>query len=309
MTAARVPLSLTTSAMQTRSPFLTSAFVALWVVLMAATSWAQETDGKVIGKVIDAVTGKAVPGASLVLAGAGGSGGAAAVTNSRGVFTIVGLPAGDYRMKVSRDGYTPITGQKIRINANYTTRMDVSLPNPTALAEQKKLDDKKKQDDLLRAQQLAATRQVETSTPGGGVAKTDLPEPAAPIALATLDPAPVPGGEVVATTQTDLAAEIEGTEATIYEDIPSEAAQLIPESMIVAYPDIARRSKVKGIVFVQVTVESDGSVSGGKVVKGITGLDEAALDAVVAARFTPAMQGDKPVASRLMVPIRFDLAR
>ncbi len=278
----------------------------VWVVLVAMTmltgsAQAQPSAGKVIGKVVDAVTGKPVPGASLVLAGGGG--GAAAATNSRGFFTIVDLPAGDYRMKVSRDGYTPITGQKVRVNANYTTRMDVSLPNPTALADQKKLDDKKKQDDLLRAQQLAAAQ--ASATAPGAVSAADLPEPAAPLALASLDPSPATPISVTQEAMTDPLPDEEEAAATVYTELPSEPPQLDSRTLKVEIPEVARQLRLEGVVYVQVTVEADGSVSGGKVIRGVPGLEESALDAIMGAHFTPAKQGGQAVATRVVVPIRY----
>lgn len=76
------------------------------------------------------------------------------------------------------------------------------------------------------------------------------------------------------------------------------------------YPKAARKRKMEGLVLVAVAVSTDGLPSEIEVEQGsgFDMLDQAAIAAVKGWRFTPARKGDKPVASRVQVPIVFKLA-
>ncbi len=64
------------------------------------------------------------------------------------------------------------------------------------------------------------------------------------------------------------------------------------------YPRSAKKLGVEGKVVLAVTVEADGRVSAARVVSGPgSGLNEAARDAVLQARFKPATKGGQPVAT------------
>lgn len=66
------------------------------------------------------------------------------------------------------------------------------------------------------------------------------------------------------------------------------------------YPREAKKLGIEGQVVLLITVEADGTVSTAKVVSGPGhGLNEAARDAVLRARFKPATKGGKPVATEL----------
>jgi protein TonB len=76
------------------------------------------------------------------------------------------------------------------------------------------------------------------------------------------------------------------------------------------YPERARQRREQGQVTVRVEVSADGTPLGVAVAvgSGYATLDEAALDAVRAWRFVPAMRGSLPVVAVAEVPIRFRLA-
>jgi TonB family protein len=63
-------------------------------------------------------------------------------------------------------------------------------------------------------------------------------------------------------------------------------------------------------VKVSVLVDERGTVTGIDVLSssGHASLDQAVLDAYRHARFAPALQDGKPVAGRLVIPVRFRLA-
>lgn len=75
------------------------------------------------------------------------------------------------------------------------------------------------------------------------------------------------------------------------------------------YPRLARLKGYEGTVLLGVEVGADGRV-GALVVKESSNypiLDEAALKAVRKWLFSPAKRGGRPVASHVLVPIRFKL--
>ena len=75
------------------------------------------------------------------------------------------------------------------------------------------------------------------------------------------------------------------------------------------YPDFAREARIDGSVLVHVLVGKDGQVETIKLIKGITGLNEAAIDAVKKWTYTPAMQNGEPVAAWIAVPVVFQMGR
>jgi len=75
------------------------------------------------------------------------------------------------------------------------------------------------------------------------------------------------------------------------------------------YPTQARRMGVEGTVYVSFIVNKDGSISGVEVLRGIgAGCDDEAIRVIEnAARWKPGLQGSRPVAVRMRLPIRFRL--
>jgi protein TonB len=77
----------------------------------------------------------------------------------------------------------------------------------------------------------------------------------------------------------------------------------------ITYPEVAREAGIEGRVLVEALIGIDGFVEDAIVVEGYprTGLDAAALEAVLMTRFSPAYQMDKPVRVKLAIPIVFRL--
>lgn len=75
----------------------------------------------------------------------------------------------------------------------------------------------------------------------------------------------------------------------------------------ISYPKEARDSAIMGTVFVTFVIETDGSVSNVKVLRGIGGgCDEEAIRVVEGMpNWTPGMQKGKPVRAQFNLPIRF----
>ncbi len=74
------------------------------------------------------------------------------------------------------------------------------------------------------------------------------------------------------------------------------------------YPAKERNSGTQASVLAEVTLNSRGEVFGVRIVKsGGSLFDEAVKLALQKSSFSPAMMGTKPVATRIMVPFRFNL--
>ncbi|MDR0969512.1 MAG: TonB family protein [Lentimicrobiaceae bacterium] len=102
---------------------------------------------------------------------------------------------------------------------------------------------------------------------------------------------------------------------TIVESMPifpggGEAKMMEFIAKSLKYPPLARESGIQGRVFVFFVVETDGSVSGAKVVRGIGGgCDEEALRVINSMpKWTPGKQRNKPVRVSFTIPVRFVLA-
>jgi TonB family protein len=77
-----------------------------------------------------------------------------------------------------------------------------------------------------------------------------------------------------------------------------------------AYPEAVRNAGIEGTATVELLLNLDGSVMDARVLKssGNQMLDAAAVEAALRARFTPAMQRDKPVRVWVSFPYHFRLA-
>ncbi|GAB6010554.1 TonB family protein [Viscerimonas tarda] len=77
------------------------------------------------------------------------------------------------------------------------------------------------------------------------------------------------------------------------------------------YPEQALKAKIEGDVTVRFTITTDGSISGAKVVKGVSPeLDAEALRIVgLLPKFTPGIQNGKPKESNFTLPISFRLPK
>ncbi len=89
---------------------------------------------------------------------------------------------------------------------------------------------------------------------------------------------------------------------TAFDEPPVVVRQVQP-----VYPEMARQSELEGVVVVQIGVNEFGDVVEAIVLEGVTGLNQAAIDAVMQWKFRPAKQRDVAVPVRIVVPIRFSL--
>jgi len=76
----------------------------------------------------------------------------------------------------------------------------------------------------------------------------------------------------------------------------------------VDYPEMAKKARVEGKVYVLVLINEKGDVDDAKLIKGIgMGCDDAALSAIKKAKFTPGKTGGSPVKAKLTMAINFKL--
>jgi periplasmic protein TonB len=74
-----------------------------------------------------------------------------------------------------------------------------------------------------------------------------------------------------------------------------------------AYPPIAQRARVEGVVILEAVIDAQGRVQSVQVLRSIPLLDEAAIDAVRQWRFTPALLNAEPVPVVMTVTVNFTL--
>jgi len=94
----------------------------------------------------------------------------------------------------------------------------------------------------------------------------------------------------------------------VVEEMPAPVGGLKAIQEKVNYTEIARRAGVEGTVYIQAKINKNGDVVDAIVVKGLgAGLDEEALNAVLATKFIPGKQRGKPVNVKMVIPIKFVL--
>jgi TonB family protein len=73
------------------------------------------------------------------------------------------------------------------------------------------------------------------------------------------------------------------------------------------YPQEARDAGIQGVVIIEARIESDGSVSNTRVLRSVTDLDQAALEAVSQWRFVPTLMNGQAVPVIMTVTVNFTL--
>jgi len=91
---------------------------------------------------------------------------------------------------------------------------------------------------------------------------------------------------------TDVAPVIAGGEESLYKHIN--------------YPDLAKKNRIEGKVYIIVLINEKGDVDEANVIKGIGfGCDEAAVAALKKSKFSPGKNGGTAVKSKLTMAINF----
>ena len=93
-----------------------------------------------------------------------------------------------------------------------------------------------------------------------------------------------------------------------YDSPPQPKGGFSSIMMKLVYPEIARINQLEGIVIVYAHINQDGYVDQTKIRESLGGgCDEAAINAVKAVKWIPAMRDNKPIAVWVTVPLRFKL--
>ena len=109
---------------------ITMLFFLILITFSAIESTAQE-HGALAGIVTDAHTGDPLPGANILLPGSN----LGTTTDLEGHYTIDGIPAGQYQVRISLIGYA-VMNRQVQIQVAHTARLNSSLePSPIHVGE------------------------------------------------------------------------------------------------------------------------------------------------------------------------------
>lgn len=113
-------------------------FAGLATILLSAQLFAGNT-GKIVGKVTDNSTGEALFGVNILVVGTTRG----ATSDPDGKFSIIGIPIGNYAVRVSAIGYAQTEMKDVKIGADETTQLnfkmlteEVQLSGVTVTADQ-----------------------------------------------------------------------------------------------------------------------------------------------------------------------------
>ena len=107
--------------MNTNKTFCQQLFLLMLIMLPALLH--AQGNGSFSGKIIDKLTQRPIPGANIVLEGAG----IGSISDSNGIFKITGLALKTYSVNISSLGYKPETLYNIIINAGNENNISVEL--------------------------------------------------------------------------------------------------------------------------------------------------------------------------------------
>ncbi|MAT58631.1 MAG: hypothetical protein CMF23_11735 [Ignavibacteriae bacterium] len=99
--------------------------LALVLILFFSIQLSAGTTGKIAGTVKDKDTGEGLPLANVFINGTD----LGAATDFEGNFTILNVPPGVYSVTASVVGYQKITITDVRVNVDFTTRLEFELPS------------------------------------------------------------------------------------------------------------------------------------------------------------------------------------
>lgn len=111
---------------------------------------------------------------------------------------------------------------------------------------------------------------------------------------------------------TNVVEVVRRTEETDIPVVPFWKVEVKPQPInipVPTYPDMARTAGIEGQAVVEALVDVDGSVADARILKpsGNASLDQAAVDAAMRSKFSPAKQRDKAVRVWVSIPFRFTL--
>ena len=147
--------------------------------------------------------------------------------------------------------------------------------------------------------------------PRGIVTPTSLPQVVLPTNLpfrgVDVRSAAVPGSDGAPNTEGTTAGEAPAADPAegafvLFDEAPVPLQRVQPE-----YPTWARENGIAGTVLLHVLVGQDGRVRRMSVIRGVTGLNEAAQEALRRWTFRPATANGRPLAVWVEIPVEFRL--
>ena len=105
--------------------------VLLSLLIVSCAAWAQDR-GSIAGTVTDP-SGALIPGAKVSVLSPSTNLTRAILSSDQGTYTVVNLPAGDYRVTVSKDGFRIAEAAQVHVDVNTTTHVNMQLQVGTAL--------------------------------------------------------------------------------------------------------------------------------------------------------------------------------
>jgi len=107
--------------------------VATLAVSAAGLASAQNVTGQVVGRVMDAETGKAVVGATVTASSPGWID-QSVKTDATGYYVLSLLPPNHYRVAVQAPGYTEVMARDVQVMIDWRIKNDVKLLSASASA-------------------------------------------------------------------------------------------------------------------------------------------------------------------------------
>lgn len=102
-------------------------------VMLAVPAIAQQTSGNISGRIVDQ-QGAIIPGATVTAANPSTGLTRTVVSDAVGIYTLTGLPIGNYDLKVELSGFQPTLRKGVVVNVSQTVSLELTL-SVAALAE------------------------------------------------------------------------------------------------------------------------------------------------------------------------------
>ncbi len=265
---------------------------------ISLTLLGQNTNGKIVGKLIENNNSRAVPGETVLLF-KGENQFASARSGAGGNFSFVSVESGDYSLKVTKSGYQSYS-KKIRINPNFTSKIVVALePNQQDKESSfvQRQEDRKNQEQKLKPENLMGSNQ-----------KPEIKLASASDSQSTLE---TKNQQPIVTEPEQIIIDA-NTEPIYYdavEEMPEPVDGLSALMKNIEYPENALKLGIQGTVYLQAFISKDGEVTNILIMKSIPMLDLSAQEAVYKTKFKPGKIGGEIVDSKLTIPIPFKLKR
>ena len=232
-------------------------------------NFAVQKTGKVHGNIKDSQTGKPIKGANVSIEETT----LWAASDGEGKYFITNVPPGVYNLEARKDAYKNVIVSKVSVKEAQSTKIDFKL-EPVLMKISETGEDAPPPSPPPAKEKLVKVRETE---------KDEIPPPPPP--------------------------PIDKKEHWVDYDNPPEVVGGFGEVIkVLKYPEGARKSGVAGFVHVTLQIDEDGKIVDSKIKKSLQpDCDKAALEALKAVNWKPALKKGKPVKVWVTVPVKFAL--